>query len=90
MDFLLQEFNINILDKPKKENAIVYFLSTIKNCDATIPIEDNFTDKHLFASSTKSPLFENIPNYLSIIKLTPELLAKDNKGLLNMLHLSLR
>ena len=59
---LLHEFNITILDRPGKQNIVVYFLSRIQNDSNDIPVEDNFLDEYLFALSIKSPWFADITN----------------------------
>ena len=46
---LLQEFNITILDRPRKQNTIVKFLSRIQNENNDQPVEDKFPDEYLFA-----------------------------------------
>lgn len=48
---LLQEFDITIVDKPRKDNVVGNLLSRITIDDNCIPIEDYFPDKYLFAIS---------------------------------------
>jgi len=60
---LLQEFNITILDRRGKENAVVDFLSWMQNDNNDTLVVDNFPDKYFFAVSTKTPWFANIDNY---------------------------
>ena len=62
----MQEFNIIVIDRPGKENLIVYFLSHIQHEDGTKPVNDTFLDEHLFAVS---PCFVNIANYLATGKI---------------------
>jgi len=45
---LLQEFNITILDIPKKENVVACFLSRIHNKDELILVNYNFSNENLF------------------------------------------
>ena len=66
---LLQEFNITILDRPRKQNIVADFLSRIQNYNNDMPVEDNFPDEYLFVVSIKSPWFADISNYLAIGKL---------------------
>lgn len=66
---LLQEFNITILDQPRKQNTIGNFLSRIQNDNNDMHVEDNFPDEYIFAISTKSPWFVDIANYLATGKL---------------------
>jgi hypothetical protein len=61
---LLQEFNITVLDRPGKDNVVADFLSRIKNEDDDIPVDDSFTDEHLFSLSVNTPWFSNMENYL--------------------------
>ena len=52
---LLQEFNIIVLDRPRKKNLVVDFISRIKNEDDDIPIDDSFLDEHFFSLSVNTP-----------------------------------
>jgi len=70
---LLQEFNITILDRPRKQNIVADFLSRIQNDNNGVPLEDNFPDEYLFVVSIKSPYFSDIANYLDTGKLPPYL-----------------
>jgi hypothetical protein len=66
---MLKEFNITILDWPRNENLVVYFLSRINNEGEVVPVEESFLDEILFAISTQSPWFVDIVNYFFIGKL---------------------
>ena len=66
---LLQELNITVLDRPGKQNTIADILSRTQNDKNDQPIEDKFPDKYIFPISTKSPLYEDIANYLPIGKI---------------------
>lgn len=57
---LLQEFNINIVDRPWKSNVVEDCLSRLNNLGEETPIDDDFPDEHLFIVSTKYPWFVNI------------------------------
>jgi hypothetical protein len=52
---LLQEFNIIVLDRPRKKNLVADFISRIKNEDDDIPIDDSFPDEHFFSLSVNTP-----------------------------------
>ena len=46
---LLQEFNITIVDKPRRANVVADYLSRIHHDDNdTTLIDDAFLDEHLF------------------------------------------
>jgi len=42
---LLQEFNITILDRPRKENTVVDFLYKMQNDNNDTPIVDTFLNE---------------------------------------------
>lgn len=63
--FLLQEFDITIVDKPRKDNVVVDFLSRLTIADNCIPTKDYFPNEYLFAISTYSPWYVDIANYLT-------------------------
>ena len=52
---LLQEFDITIVNKPRKDNVVADFLSRLNTNGENLPVEDNFLDEHLFAISTLPP-----------------------------------
>ena len=62
---LLQQFDLTIFDKPRKENVVADFLSRL-----ALPageegmVDDQLPDEHLFSVSTLSPWFADIANYL--------------------------
>ena len=66
---LLQEFDITIIDKPRKDNVVPSLLSRLNANGENLPVEDNFLDEHLFAISTLSPWYVDIANYLVAGKL---------------------
>ena len=65
---------MTIVDKPRKENVVADFLSTL-----VLPIgeegmvDDHLPDEHLFFISTLSPWFVDISNYLVAQRLHPNL-----------------
>jgi hypothetical protein len=59
---LLQEFNINIIDRPGKDNLVVDFLSRMIHLGDNAPVEDNFPDENLFAISTFTPWYADVAN----------------------------
>ena len=78
---MLQELNITILDRPGKENLVVYFLSRIKNEDDDIPVDDSFPYEHLFSLSVNTPWFADMENYLATRKL-PSHLSPHEKSII--------
>ena len=59
---LLQEFDITIIDRPRKENVVADFLSRFTNSDDSLPVEDSFPYEHLFALSAHSPWYADVAN----------------------------
>ena len=57
---LLQEFDITIVDKPRKENVFAYFLSRLTHNDDDSPVEDSFPNEHLFTVSAYSPCMHTL------------------------------
>ena len=76
---LLQEFNITILDRPRKQNKVAKFLSRIQNDNNDMYVEDNFPDEYFFAVSTKYPQFVDIADYLATKKLTSYLSPREKR-----------
>ena len=66
---LLQEFNIIVIDRPRRENLVAYFLSRIQHDDISRPVDDTFIAEHLFVVSIQNPWFTDITNYLETGKL---------------------
>ena len=66
---LLQEFDITIIDRPRKENFVADFLSRFTNSDDNLPVEDSFPEEHLFFVLDYSPWYADVANYLATRKL---------------------
>eukprot|EP00253_Pinus_taeda_P033557 PITA_33557 len=79
---LLQEFNITMLDRPRKQNTVADFLSRIQNTKEDSPVEDKFPDEYLFAVTTKTPWYEDIANYLVTGKLPPHLFPSERRNII--------
>ena len=45
---LLQEFNITIVDRPRKSNVVADYISWLTNSSEFIPIDDDFLMKIFF------------------------------------------
>ena len=66
---LLQEFDIEVHDKPGKENVVADHLSRIVEGgdSSAIPITENFPDEHLLAITTQElPWYSHIVSFLGI------------------------
>jgi hypothetical protein len=79
---LFQEFIINVLDRPGKDNVVDYFLSRIKNEDDDIPVDDSFPDKHIFSLSVNTPWFADMANYLDTRKLPSHFSPHEKKKII--------
>jgi hypothetical protein len=79
---LLQEFNIIVLDRPRKENLVVDFLSRIKNEDDDILVDDSFPDEHIFSLSVNTPWFADMENYLATRKLPSHLSPHEKRKII--------
>jgi hypothetical protein len=77
--FLLQEFNIIIKDWPGRENLVADFLSLVPKTDNSLTIEDQFSDKHLFIVTIKTPSYAGLANYLAAGKLLAHLSLRERK-----------
>lgn len=62
---LLWEFDLTIMDKPRKNNVVADFLSRLEHKIDQEIMEDLFPDEHLFYVSTKIPWFANMVKYLA-------------------------
>jgi hypothetical protein len=72
---LLQEFNINIIDRPGKDNLVADFLSRMIHLGDNALVEDNFPDENLFAISTFTPWYADVANYLVTWKDASEIVS---------------
>ena len=79
---MLEEFNITILDKPRRENFIVDFLSRLTNDVDPTPLEDVFPNENLFSLSTNTPWFADTTNYLAIGNLPTHIALKERKRII--------
>jgi hypothetical protein len=79
---LLQEFNIIIFDRPRKENLVDNFLPRIKNEDDDIPVDDIFSGEHLFSLSVNTSWFVDMENCLATRKLPYHLLPHEKRRII--------
>jgi hypothetical protein len=74
---LLQEFNINIIDRPSKDNLVADFLSRMIHLGDNAPVEDKFHDENLFSISTFTPWYADVANYHMIGKMPQKLSPRE-------------
>ena len=79
---LLQEFDITIIDRPRKDNVVVDFISQLNNDGEVIPIKDHFPDEHLFSMSTNILWYADIANYIVVGKLSYHISLKEKKQII--------
>lgn len=79
---LLQEFNINIVDRPGKSNVVVDYLSRLNNPSEAILVDDNFPDEHLFAVLIESSWFADVANDLVTGKTPPHLSTREKQSMI--------
>ena len=80
--FLLQEFDLSIVDNHGKENVVANFLSrmNLPTCEEGM-VDDQLPDEHLFAISVLSPWFADIANYLVSSQFPPNLHSKEKSNI---------
>ena len=78
----MQEFDITVLDRPRRENQVADFLSRLNNSGEVVPVSDNFHDEHLFDIYVITPWYADIANYLSSGKLPPSMTSKEKKRII--------
>ncbi|RDY14187.1 hypothetical protein CR513_00776, partial [Mucuna pruriens] len=61
---LLQEFDIEIIDKRDVENSVADHLSKIEREIDSMPIQDEFPDEQLLQMDTSKPWFADICNFV--------------------------
>ena len=76
---LLQEFDITIKDRPRKENLVADFLYQVPQTNDYLSIDDQFPDDHLFAVTIKTPWYADVENYLAVGKLPTHLSPREWK-----------
>eukprot|EP00253_Pinus_taeda_P027656 PITA_27656 len=75
----MEEFDITIKDRPRKENPVTNFLSRMpKPIDAAVA-KDQFLDEHLFAVAVQTPWYADVANYLAVGKLPNHLTPNEKK-----------
>ena len=80
---LLQEFDITIVDKPRKANVVADYLSRIYHDDTdTTLVDDAFPDEYLFHIAVKVPWYADIANYIAANKTPTHFSYKERKLLI--------
>jgi len=75
--FLLQEYDVTILNKAGNNNVITSFLSILTSNGNESTLEYSFPNENLFVTSTNSPWFADIANYLASSRLPHHLSPKE-------------
>ena len=76
---LLQEFDIEIVDKPRAQNLIADYLSRLENGEKENSLSDQFLDESLYAATTNSLCcYVEIVDYL-VTKELPTHLSRAKK-----------
>ncbi|XP_052299705.1 uncharacterized protein LOC107175370 [Citrus sinensis] len=76
---LLQEFDIEILDKRGSENLVADHLSRLTYIEDALPWHENFPDEQLLQVGTVTPWYADIVNYL-VTRTVPEELTRAQKA----------
>lgn len=79
---LFQEFDIIIIDRPRKENIVSNFLPRLTNDSETVLVKGHFLDEHVFSVSTNVPWYAYIANYLLVGKLLDNLFPREKKQII--------
>ncbi|KAH9802719.1 hypothetical protein KPL71_001504 [Citrus sinensis] len=75
---LLQEFDIEILDKRGSENLVADHLSRLIHNEDELPLHENFSDEQLLQVGTVTPWYVDIINYL-VTKTVPKEITRAQK-----------
>ena len=76
----LQEFDITIVDKPRKTNVVVDYLSRIHHDDTnTTLVDDTFLYEHLFHIFFQTTWYADIANYIAANKIPAPFYYKERK-----------
>ncbi|XP_024038246.1 uncharacterized protein LOC112097294 [Citrus clementina] len=76
---LLQEFDIEILDKRGFENLVADHLSRLTYIEDALPLHENFPDEQLLQVGTVTSWYADIVNYL-VTRTVPEELTRAQKA----------
>ncbi|CAN6579036.1 unnamed protein product [Malus baccata var. baccata] len=84
---LLQEFDLEILDKKGRENVVVDHLSRLVNASTdeaySLPLQESFPDEQLLAVTHQVPWYADIANYLASGEIPSEFSYQQRKKFLS-------
>ena len=78
------EFNIIIIDRPRKENLVEDFLFRINHGGETSLVNVDFLDEHLFSLAIKPPRYAYLANYLTTRKLPQHLSSREKQRIVKI------
>lgn len=76
---LMQEFDIIVVDKPRKSNVVAEYLSRLQLQEDSTVIDDAFLDENLFLIQAHTPRYANIANYLAAAKMPIHFSPKERR-----------
>ena len=76
---LLQEFDLEIRDKKGSENVVADHLSRLIQEEELLPLKEDFPDEQLLATTSSTPWYADIVNFLTS-RLIPKDLSRAKKG----------
>ena len=80
---LLEQFDLNIVDKPGKENVVAYFLSRLTLLAGEEGmVDDQLPNEHLFSILVLSTWFADIENYLVSAQFPMNLSSKEQRNII--------
>ena len=78
------EFNIIIIDRPRKENLVEDFLFRINHGGEMSLMNDDFPYEHVFSLATKPPWYTYLENYLTTRKLPLHLSSREKQRIIKI------
>lgn len=80
---LLQQFDLTIIDKPRRENVVAYFLSkSVFPTGEEGMVDDQLSYEHLLAILVLTLSFSDIANYLVAAQFPPNLSSKEKRRII--------
>lgn len=77
--FLMQDFDIIVVDKLGKSNVVADYLSRLQLQEDSTVIDDTFPDEHLFLIQAHTPWYADIANYLTAVKMPIHFSPKERR-----------